>query len=170
MVYGLTKRVVAAREKIYARFAYISSLCVLVLVIVTVIDFVTRSFFMWSLRGGIEISQQLMAYLVLFGLAYTLNKGDHVRVTMALILFPQNWRLGAEIFADVIGLFLCGILFWGALIQFWTSLVSWEWMPAAIPIPYWSAKLAMPIGFFLIGIEFLIFLIGHLSELVKAKR
>jgi TRAP-type C4-dicarboxylate transport system permease small subunit len=154
----------------YAGFAFLAGMITLCLVVVTVVDFVGRTWFYAIVKGGIELSQQMMAFLVAFGLAYTLVKGGHVRVTLAFSRFPPKTQIVAEVFTDLIGIFLFSLLVWGGLEHFWQSWVAKEWMPAAIRIPYWPAKLALPLGFFLMGFEFIVSLIRHLAELRRLLR
>jgi TRAP-type C4-dicarboxylate transport system permease small subunit len=166
----LAQRILDLRLNMYAGFAFIAGMVTLCLVVVTVVDFVGRTWFYAIVKGGIELSQQMMALLVAFGLAYTLVKGGHVRVTLAFSRFPPKTQLVAEVFTDLMGIFLFSLLVWGGLAHFWQSWIAKEWMPAAIRIPYWPAKLALPLGFFLMGCEFIVSLIRHLAELRRILR
>ena len=108
-----------------------------------------------------------MSYVIFFGLAHTLVKGAHVRVTIALDRFPHRLRMIAEVITSIIGIFFCGLLIWGSWHQFWDSCLVWELMPAAIDIPWWPAKLAMPVGFFFMALQFFVYIVGHLTSLIR---
>lgn len=166
----LAKRILDMRLSMYAGFAFIAGMITLCLIVVTVVDFVGRTWFLAVVKGGIEISEQMMAFLVAFGLAHTLVRGGHVRVTLAFSRFPPKIQIFAEVLADLIAIFLFSLLVWGGCKLFWASWVTKELMPAAISIPYWPAKLAVPVGFFLMDLEFIISLIRHLSGLRNLPR
>lgn len=54
--------------------------------------------------------------------------------------------------------------------QFWESWLARETMMAAVKIPYWLAKLALPIGFFLMTIQFGFFLASSIRKLSPKER
>ena len=166
MLRHLTKNF-KAMDSIYAFLVSIGATALIVLTLLTVADIIGRYVFNQPIKGTIEISQQIMAYVIFFGMAYTLVKGAHVRISIALDQFPHRLRMTAEIITDIIGIFFCGLLVWGSWNQFWDSFVVWELMPAAINIPWWPAKLAMPVGFFFMALQFFVYIVSHLTNLIE---
>ena len=167
MFWHIIKRIVGARYTVYDRLALVSAAVLLAIMLLTVADVTGRYVLNRPIRGAIEISMQMMSYVVFLCLAYTLVKGAHVRISLALDSLPQRLRIQAEVIA---GLCLCGLLVWGSWAQFRDSWVVWELMPAAIDIPWWPAKLAMPIGFFAMAFQFSAYLLSHLIELARLPR
>ena len=169
MLRSLTKTF-QVRYPIYASLATIGCIALMVLTLLTVADVIGRYVFNHPIKGTIEISQQLMAYVFFFGLAHTLVKGVHVRVTIALDRFPHRLRMIAEVIASIVGVFFCGLLIWASWHQFWDSFLVWELMPAAIDIPWWPAKLAMPVGFFFMALQFFVYIVSHLINLNEVRK
>lgn len=165
MVWDLIKRVGALRYRVYAGLFFVSGIALFALMLLTVADVTGRYVFNKPISGTIEISQQMMAFIILLGLAFALVKGVHVRVGLVLDKLPRRLQIPAEVVADITGLFLCGLVTCGSWTQFLDSWIVGEWMPAAVKIPWWPAKLVMPIGFCFIALEFFIRLLSRLIEL-----
>lgn len=128
----------------------------LIIVVTTliVIDSAGRFLFNKPLIGAVEISILLAAFIVFLGLAFALIQGAHVQFTLFEVMFPLRFRRICEIFINLVGGLFMGFTFYATLRQFWESWIAGETMMAAVSIPYWLAKLALPIGFFLITVQF----------------
>lgn len=161
-------RVQAVRWGTHRALVAVSAIFLTAMMLLSVTDATGRYLFVRPVQGTIEISQLMMAYVILLGLAYALIKGQHVRVTLVLDRLPFKLRLAAEIVTDVAGIFFCSLLLWGSWEMFWASWVTKELVPAAIYLVYWPSKVVMPIGFFFMTIEFLVYLIRHLWDLTRA--
>ena len=165
MVWELIKRLGVLRYRVYEGLFALSGVALVALMLLTVADVTGRYVFNKPITGTIEISRQMMAFVILLGLALTLVKGIHVRVGLFFEKLPRNLKILAEIVADIMGLVLCSLVTWGSWTQFLDSWIVGEWMPAAVKIPWWPAKLVMPIGLCFISLEFFIRLLTHLVEL-----
>ena len=170
MLIGIAEKIRVARWSIHRTLVLFSAVVLLALTLLTVTDATGRYFFLQPVKGGTEVSQQMMAYVVFLGLAYTLITGGHVRVTLVLDKLPRKFNLGAQIVIDLVGICFCSLLVYGSWVQFWDSWVAKELMLSAIDIVYWPSKLAMPIGFSLMAIEFVGYLARHLWELTSVSR
>ena len=162
------EKVFSFRFSIHRVLVLISAFVLLVLMLLTAADATGRYIFLQPVRGGYDISQQLMAYVIFLGLAYVLITGGHIRVVFIVEKFPRKFRSSAQIMTDIIGLGFCIVLIWGSWVQFWYAWVSKELLLSAITLYTWPGKLAMPIGFFLMAVEFLLYLINHVRELAPA--
>jgi TRAP-type C4-dicarboxylate transport system permease small subunit len=109
----------------------------------------------------------MLAYIIFFSFAYALVVGGHVRMTLAMDRFGHRLRLAAELLAGVLGFTLFSLLTWGGWVQFWDSWIVKEYMPAAVELPYWVPKFAVPVGMFLISIQFMIYFFTHLAKLTE---
>jgi TRAP-type C4-dicarboxylate transport system permease small subunit len=127
---------------------------IIVVTILIVIDSGGRFLFNRPLTGGVEISILLSAYIVFLGLAYALIQGAHVQFTLFEVMFPLKFRRICEVFINSIGGAFTAFTFYATSRQFWESWLASETMMAAVKIPYWLAKLALPIGFLLITVQF----------------
>jgi TRAP-type C4-dicarboxylate transport system permease small subunit len=127
---------------------------IIVVTVLIVIDSVGRFLFNKPLIGGVEISILLSAFIVFLGLAYALIQGAHVQFTLFEVMFPPKFRRGCNVFINSVGMLFMALAFYATSRQFWESWVAGETMMAAVKIPYWLAKFALPIGFLLITVQF----------------
>ena len=142
---------------------FAGSLIILVTILI-VIDSVGRFLFNKPLIGGVEISILLSAFIVFWGLAYALIQGIHVQFTMFEVIFSLRIRRIFEIFINLMGMLFMAFTFYATSRQFWESWLASETMVAAVKIPYWLAKLALPIGFLLITVQFGFYLVSSVQK------
>ena len=154
------------RWNIYLVCVLLAAFVLLALILMSVSDAVGRYVFLAPLPGATEIAQQMMAYIVFLAYAYVLARGEHIRVTFFVDKLPRKLGIGTQILAGLLGLFFSVLIFWGSLQQFWSAYELQEIMLSLIKLPWWPAKLGMPIGFFLLAIEFLVYLVSRVRELV----
>lgn len=147
-----------------------SGIIILVLMMLIVSDVSGRYLFLRPITGSVEIGQMMLAWVAFLTLAYALIKKTHVRVTLALSRFPQRVQLRAEIFAGLAGIAFFSFMTWGAILQFWSSWVVRELMPAAIDLPYWLPKLILLVGALFMTIQCIIYTLGHLDTLLLKRR
>jgi TRAP-type C4-dicarboxylate transport system permease small subunit len=132
---------------------YLSCLALLGMSIMISVDVVLRFFFNAPLPASVEISQLIEPWVIFLPFAYTLAIGGHVRVTLITMRISPRWQAVCEIFAcgvDFVFFLILGYFSW---IEFAHSLSINEIMLAAIRLPWWAGKLAMPIGVFVIAIQ-----------------
>lgn len=145
-----------------ARFA--ATLCVIIAVFITV-DALLRYAFANPIPGRSELSGQLVAYLVYFGIAYAMNRGVHVQVSVFTSRMPPRVQAVDEVFFNLVGLFAFGLLVFVSWQGFWGSFKINEMIMAPIDIPVWIGKFAIPIGAALLGFTFLLRLISSCAQL-----
>ncbi len=142
--------------RIHRTLATILGCLILILMLVITVDVVGRFVFNSPLPGGVEISSLLFVWVIFLPLAYVLFEGNHVRLTLLLLRFPQQGRSIAELINAVLSLFFFGFLMYAGWTQFLESFRIAETMAAPIWIPLWIGKLAVPLGCFLIVAQFCI--------------
>jgi TRAP-type C4-dicarboxylate transport system permease small subunit len=158
-------------ERVSHRFneamATIAGVITIAMMMLVVVDVSGRELFSNPITGGLETAQIMLAYLIFFSFTYALVVGGHVRMTLVMDRFGHRLRLVAELLAGVLGFILFFLLTWGGWVQFWDSWVVKEYMPAAVELPYWVPKFAVPVGMFLISIQFIIYFFTHLAQLTE---
>ncbi|MFC1861850.1 TRAP transporter small permease subunit [Chloroflexota bacterium] len=133
---------------------------VLVLALAVSADAIMRYAFNKPLLGVLESTSLVMAYIVFLSLSYTLAIGGHVRVTLFLRRMGIRSRLWAETLDCLLGLFFFGSLAYYSWWFFWSSFLVKEIMPAIVSLPFYVGKFAMPVGMFMMFIQFLLQLIA----------
>jgi C4-dicarboxylate transporter DctQ subunit len=111
-----------------------------------VIDVFLRFAFNKPLPASWEISEVVMPYIVFFALSRALAVGAHVQVTIVTTLFNRKGQRVCEIIATLICIIVCVPLTYWSWLHFWSAYRIGEEILAAIKIPWWLGKFAMPIG------------------------
>lgn len=150
--------------------AIVTGSLIIVVTLLIVIDSAGRFLFNKPLTGGVEISILLSAFIVFGGLAYALIQGAHVQFTLFEVMFPPKGRRICDIFINLMGMLFMAFALYATSGQFWESWLARETMMAAVKIPYWLAKLALPIGFFLITVQFGFYLVSSIRKLSPKER
>jgi len=167
---GAIQKVDGSWRRVNRVAATISAVILLGMMILVVCDALGRSVLLTPIPGAVEGTGLLMPYIVFFAFAYTLVVGGHVRVGLLLDRLPIRFQLRAEVLACIIGIAFFGMLTYYGWIHFWESFVIREFMMAPIKLPWWVGKLALPIGSFIITVQFLLLLLGSIAQLATKNR
>lgn len=134
---------------------------VLVTVLISAVNAITRKFFHLSSNAWLEIQWYLFASLFMLAAGYTFLRNEHVRIDVLssrLSARAQNW---IDLFGIVFFLLpVCGLIFWLALPIVGNSIASGEGSPNPGGLIRWPVKLMLPLGLALLILQ-------ALSELVK---
>lgn len=139
-------------------------------------DVIVRYVFNSPLPASVEISMLMEPYVVFLPFAYTLAKRAHVKVNVFSMLLPDRIRNICNIFADSLDLIFFSLLCYFSWLEFYESYEVGEIMLAAIRLPWWSGKLAMPLGMFFICLQCILHLgisvqsIGRSDKQTDAQR
>jgi TRAP-type C4-dicarboxylate transport system permease small subunit len=144
--------------------ATVLGVLVMVIMFLIVIDVGGRYLFNSPLLGGVEISRVVLAWILFLSLVYGLVKGAHVRVTLLTTRYPPRLQFMVEVFTAILSIGFFALATYSGWEQFKLSFKVAEEMPSPIWIPFWLPKLAVPIGCFLMAVQFGIDLVSkHLK-------
>ena len=152
-----------AFKKVEKFLSSLSWLVALLISILIVVDVFLRFVFNKPLPATWEISEVFMPLIVFLPFAHTLAVDAHVKVTLFKDRVSPNLRTAFSIFGNLVSFVMCALITIYSGIRFWESFVINEEILAAIKIPWWIGKAAMPIGFGIFSIRFLILLFYNLS-------
>lgn len=130
----------------------------------------SRKFFNMPVMGSVEISQALLVFCIMLGLAYAQATGAHLRVTVLTERFSYGMNTALFTIAMICGFVLFATL---ARSSFGFAVRSYNigeqvW-GASVRFPLWPVKAAIPFGAALLSIQFLLDAIrvgvfGHVAE------
>lgn len=114
----------------------------------------------WMIPSYASFAGYFLGAATFFALAYTLQRGEHVRVSLVLQSVAPKIRVWLEAICCLTGLFLMGLTtyFFGGLI-----LESWKFNDRSfgmVSIPLWIPQLPFFLGSLLLTVAFLDNLIG----------
>jgi TRAP-type C4-dicarboxylate transport system permease small subunit len=150
-------------------FAWISGSVLLILALMITIDVSLRFAINDPLPAAPETSVLLLPWIVFPAFICALISGAHVRVSLVTDRLSSRVQSRFELFTDIGGLILFSVITYWGYVHFQESFVVREVMLAAIPLPWWAGKLALPIGAFVMTLGYLNKLVQGLSRL-SAKR
>ena len=140
---------------------------IMILMFLTVADIIGRYVFLSPILGAVEISELIMAPIVMFGIAYTQRIGGNVRFGLFIERVPKG---RAYHITESISLIVCLLVF--TILTFYslkTALFNLEIksQTGMMLWPTWPSHLCIPIGGFLVCIRFAIQLIQHTLQAVS---
>jgi TRAP-type C4-dicarboxylate transport system permease small subunit len=148
-------------EKFLTAISWIVSVLV---TLMFVVDIFMRFLFKRPLPASWEIAEVCMPLIIFLPFAYTLTIDAHVRVSIVKDRLPPKIRLGFETVSNSIAFIICAMFTYWAWLYFWDSFIINEEMLAAIKIPWWVGKMAMPIGMGFFTFRYLILVFRSLAH------
>lgn len=134
---------------------------VLIMVLESAGNAIVRKIFDRSSNALLELQWYLFSAVFLLCAGWTLLRNDHVRID----IIQGRLKPRAQAWIDVLGAVfflmpMVGIFFWLSIPWFWRSYTEQEISGSAGGLILWPARVLVPIGFALLGLQ-------GLSELVK---
>lgn len=133
----------------------------LAVTLMIVADVVLRFLFKHPLPASWEICELAMPWIVFMSFAYTLTIDGHVRVSMITDIVPANVRRVMLALSELVCLGMCAMITYWSWVHFRESFVIREEMMAAIALPWWVGKLAMPVGMFFFTMRYFFLFVAH---------
>lgn len=134
---------------------------VLVAVLVSAANAIVRKAFDMSSNAFLEVQWYLFSAIFLLCAGYTLLRNEHIRIDVIAGRFSRRTQTWIDVFGTVFFLFPMVLLIlyeaWPWFVRAWTS---GEVSPSAGGLILWPAKILLPVGFALLGLQ-------GISELVK---
>lgn len=138
----------------------VSWVATLFITLMIIIDIFLRFVFNKPVPGTWEMSEVVMPYIVLSALAYTLTKDVHVRMYLVTNRLPPKLQFACNIFSNIISTVFCAMITYWSWLFFWDSFIIGEEMLAAIKIPWWLGKFAMPVGMAMFSARYILTLMN----------
>jgi TRAP-type mannitol/chloroaromatic compound transport system permease small subunit len=134
---------------------------VLVMVLESAGNAIVRKVFDWSSNSLLEMQWYLFSAVFLLCAAWTLLRNEHVRIDILQGRYPPKVQAWVDIFGTIFFMMpMVALFFWLSIPWFWRSYTEHEISGSAGGLTLWPARLLVPIGFALLGLQ-------GLSELVK---
>lgn len=143
---------------------FISMALLAALMLLGTADVVGRYFFNRPISGAYEISEVILAGIVLFALAYTASQNGHVSVDTFINRFTQPVRDVLGFLVSLLSLAVFAIIGWQGLLN---ALTAWQnnRLIDVIDLPMAPFILVVPIGCLALCLELALQAAGHLARL-----
>ena len=151
----------AAIDWLNTKIGVLVSWLILVAVIISAVNAIVRKVFDMSSNAWLEAQWQLFSAVFLLGAAWTLLRNEHIRIDIVNAAFPRWLRNTIDLVGHCLFLMpLCILMLIDGIPFFTTSYGQGELSLNAGGLPQWTAKLLVPLGFFLLALQ-------GVSELIK---
>ena len=145
--------------------AYLSSLAMLSIVTLILVEIVLRTFFNSSTMISDEYSGYLMVTMVMLGLSYTLAEGSHIRITILSERLKGRAAQSLDLVATLIAATLCGYALYHSL---WMVQDTYSYQILADSIsetPLYLPQILIPVGLLLLELQLIAHFLRRLLSL-----
>ncbi len=131
------------------------------LMLLTVGDVMGRSFFNKPIPGTFELSEYMLAVIVLLGAAYTQQVKGHVGVDFLTSRYSPRTQAVFQAVTTLAGLLIIAILVW----QGYLEGIHEKAVSDQLRVPQWPFKLLVAVGGLLLWLELLLDLIASVLKI-----
>ncbi len=134
---------------------YTSGIMMIVGFVLVIIEILVRGLFVKTLYITEEYTGYLMAGVTYLALAFTLRDGAHIRMTFIFEVLSERKKLLLEIICFVIGFAFSIVLTYLTFSLFWDSVITGTKAMSISETPLAIPQALLPIGSFLMTLQFL---------------
>jgi TRAP-type C4-dicarboxylate transport system permease small subunit len=149
--------------KITRWLAILASVSIAVLMVVNFTDIIGTKFFLRSVPGALDISEELMVLLTLLPIAFVALERGHIRITLLEGRMTPTVRFIFQIFQYVIATLITGFITWRVFVQFQVTLKFMQ-LKEGIDLPIWPANLAVVVSFGFLTLVWMLLLAKTLAN------
>jgi len=131
------------------------------LMLITTFDVLGRVFFNKPLPGTLELSEYMLAIIILLGAAYTQQVKGHVGVDFITSRFSPRGQMICKILTDLASLVIIAIM----TIYGYSEGIHETAVSDQLRVPQWPFKVLVAVGGFLLWIEILADLVMSVASL-----
>ena len=127
-------------------------------------DVIARALWGQPLKWVLEFSEYSLLYITFLGTAWVLKREGHVIVDIGLNQLNPSNRALLNVVTSILGVLICAILTWYGWDVSWEHLQQGYYQPTVIQPPDFPIFVIIPIGFFLLLIQFIRRAYKHLGD------
>jgi TRAP-type C4-dicarboxylate transport system permease small subunit len=126
--------------------AILAAVSIAILMIINFTDIIGTKFFLRSVPGALDISEELMVFLTLLPIAFVALERGHIRITLLEGRMPLAVRFVLQIIQYVIATLITGFITWRVFVQFQKTLEFMQ-LKEGLDLPVWPANLVTVVSF-----------------------
>ena len=123
-------------EKVTKGVAWISFVCVVVMMLMNVVDVIIVYLFSKHILGAYELTQRLLMCAVFTAFAYGQSKKTHINMTIVIAKFPRAVRFVIFTVMSILSVLAAGAMTYAAGVQTGVA-ISTGYMTEVLYIPLW---------------------------------
>jgi len=145
--------------------AFLAALFMALTVGLIVLEITLRTFFGTSTMVTAEYSGYFLVATVSLGLAYTMHHRGHIRITLIYDRLPAPVQKKLDIGAALVGLGICAYAIYYSAQKVYENYSLGMTADTVSETPLWIPEIAVPVGFILLFLELVAFLLRRLHDL-----
>jgi len=145
--------------------AVFTQVLLILIMLVVCADVFLRYFFNSPIFWVLESTQFALVFITFLGATWVLKNDGHVRMDIVIKRFSQRTQDRVNIVTSVLCAILCLVVTWYGAIVWWDYFQIDYLYPGSLKIPAHLLESVIPIGGFLLFIQFLRKAYGYLEKL-----
>lgn len=142
-------------EEFHHVLSYLSAAGMVIMMLPTVADVVFRLFFNAPIRGRIEFTGLVMAFVIYLGVPYAQAQKAHVGVTFFTDRIPSQVKKYFELFVYLFSVVILGFVIYATTNKAIDSVRVGEYFYGSTRFPLWPSRILVAFGFILLSLQFL---------------
>jgi len=134
--------------------AYLAGAILLFAVISVTTDVVLRYFFNKPLMWAVEINENNLLYITFLATAWVLTREGHVKVELVLNRLSPRAQNLMGLITSALGIIVCLVITWHGALVTWRDFQIGAYEPTILKIPNAYVLFIIPLGAFLLFIQF----------------
>ncbi len=143
---------------------------ILVFLLLIIVTQVTLRIFGLTILWIFEISKFSLLYITFLGAAWLLKRERHVKMDIVLTRLSPRTQSLMNIITSVLGVIICLVLTWYGVTLIQAQIRVGDYFPGLLKAPKWPVALVIPVGSFLLLVQFLRRTYGYLIIWQDAKK
>lgn len=133
---------------------WLIALLLAAMTLLTFVQVVMRYVFNSGFTWAVELTGILFAGMIFIGISYGVRVGAHIGVDAVVKLLPPKLRRLTSILAVLLCMVYAGMVIYGSMVYV-LKMKSVGLELEDLPIPMWTVRAVLPLGFFLLMLSFL---------------
>jgi TRAP-type C4-dicarboxylate transport system permease small subunit len=153
----LVLRLIDMAKKVMRWLVIIAAIGICLIMIINFVDVIGTKFFGKSVPGALDITEEVMALVALFPVAYVCLERGHFSISLLKDIMHPALRFIIDIIQYLIATVVSGFISVRTFTQFQTTLSTMT-LKEGIDIPIWPANLATSIAFAFLTLAWILLL------------
>jgi C4-dicarboxylate transporter DctQ subunit len=150
--------------------ALAAALALAVLTVSVIWEVIARGVFRSPTIWSMEISTYGIAAICFLGLGWVLRQGRHLEIDLVLARLSERMRRAIGIATDAFSAAFCALLVWYGANFVEISYIIGSVSVSELRVPQWIIQLCLPVGFALLGLEFIARILVRLGLVARRIR
>ena len=157
-------RVFSACFNAVIKYFFLSSAVIMAVIwILVVLNVIMRRLLGAPVSWSVEAGEYGLVAITFLSAAWLLKGDKHPSIDLVVIRLNKWSRRLLNIFVNVLGMLVCLTIAWYGGRSAWEQFLEGTMLIGAVEIPAWPLHSIIPLGSFLLSVQFLMAVYGHIN-------